>query len=1220
MRSSVSVILSSAPPDNTMSFPDYLQTAADHATLLILVRQVGQQLKQKTFNRFFETIQRIREIKVTDHQGNLRILHFRYKRSYPVENNEWGDFQTHRRVLGLLSLGKFTSKEELRELLQQHEAIKLRYASSLYDSRCVMFGDGTGLIRNGEEAESEFKSAKINYPSVDCCDSLLADVTEFLSSLFWVLESKRVSSQGHEKVAASEKLAALASGSNPVNSSQLICAPFERKDFAGIDIESRSNKKRCLGRAKKQQADLCLQAGLPFDAMVQYNAAAELLRGANDWLWLGGALEGMGAAAGMLHYPSLGRFPSPGLHRNSSFSIGDQGVPKPLIISQTRDPVSTQLSGNVPTPSEIIELYREAITQYGKYRHAGIIETEASLKAVQILVLQDKPIIAAEFLQNVVFINLQLPEEEKFTAFICHPTFQNSWSEAVTAHVLFLMESTVQVPRSRLEFFVQVQRFVTLAGLYEEIGFIRKASFYRRVAAMRCVSPQNTNPSWNDCYQLLVQCLDGYRLSLDPASSGPQITPSHVNVWTERNFPNCVGWPHLQTKVLEELIGSARRMGNNALAIRHMIFLLHVMVGHSPLKELQDHAMQLAALTRIDAGELSGILPVPLALDSGVIIPPVHLTNLPFVRMFDMTPPTATALVEKSSKMRKKAKQLGKYIGSDEDEFSASPFIVSNLRMVGSAQKKRNREASETEFFWVVDEICCVTMDFENPLPMDLHVHKLVGLMFGSTPDFGLLTEGVQFEAETVDLVMSPLSDVSLCLRGVPRCAGKLRILGYTLTTLGVTSNCKLRNMANIGGVERPFLEVDIVPELPMLEVTAFQGTHQGDDISCYPESLESHSPLARSLKINMFAGEKQEVKLKLRNVSKIPVEAVNSALETVGNPANAASHKKFISWDEEKVLEQRLPIDPDGCLEVVLSLDSNAFNFIGPPILGDTMSSISLTSEPGSAPSSLAIPSWLMNFPKPRNLDGGTFSDPLLNPGNRSLVSQRYKSTSSLKSEECSHLQGRSKVISVVLQMDYSGGRGFTEGYCRKWSMAVSLHILPSVCVTAWDILPGGTSESCYLVLDVQNATNQEMELTYKAPNEKKIAIEPLDSCRFPIPVSRCALNKTGSKELKSPEEEEAAVAKLIGDHLTSTVELSWVLPYSDIRGQGNLRGITLTPSMISLVQMPPVTWREFFFSFLSKTRIFSSWPLKEVFSLKLCIASPELSGDVMPVCESHG
>ena len=29
------------------------------------------------------------------------------------------------------------------------------------------------------------------------------------------------------------------------------------------------------------------------------------------------------------------------------------------------------------------------------------------------LVVQDKPIIAAEFLQNVVFINLHLPEEEK---------------------------------------------------------------------------------------------------------------------------------------------------------------------------------------------------------------------------------------------------------------------------------------------------------------------------------------------------------------------------------------------------------------------------------------------------------------------------------------------------------------------------------------------------------------------------------------------------------------------------------------------------------------------------------------------------------------------------------------------------------------------------------------------------------------------------------------
>ena len=180
--------------------------------------------------------------------------------------------------------------------------MEVLYASSLYDSRCLIFGVGQdGIIqgtgdevldaRKSEENGCAFKSTRLFYPSPENCDSLVADVTEFISSLFWVLESKRVSLiRGHEKAAAAEKLSALSSGSATLNSagSPLICAPFERKDLIGIDLDSRSNKKRCAGRARKQQGDLCLQAGLPFDAIVHYIAAAELLRSANDWLWLGG--------------------------------------------------------------------------------------------------------------------------------------------------------------------------------------------------------------------------------------------------------------------------------------------------------------------------------------------------------------------------------------------------------------------------------------------------------------------------------------------------------------------------------------------------------------------------------------------------------------------------------------------------------------------------------------------------------------------------------------------------------------------------------------------------------------------------------------------------------------------------------------------------------------------------------------------------------------------
>ena len=39
-------------------------------------------------------------------------------------------------------------------------------------------------------------------------------------------------------------------------------------------------------------------------------------------------------------------------------------------------------------PDELLEKYHEAVVHYSKYRNAGVIETEASIKAVQVLAEQ----------------------------------------------------------------------------------------------------------------------------------------------------------------------------------------------------------------------------------------------------------------------------------------------------------------------------------------------------------------------------------------------------------------------------------------------------------------------------------------------------------------------------------------------------------------------------------------------------------------------------------------------------------------------------------------------------------------------------------------------------------------------------------------------------------------------------------------------------------------
>lgn len=63
------------------------------------------------------------------------------------------------------------------------------------------------------------------------------------------------------------------------------------------------------------------------------------------------------------------------------------------------------------------------------------------------------------------------------------------------------------------------------------------------------------------------------------------------------------------------------------LFTRHMTFLLHTLLGHLSPIDQQKICDQLEMLT----GKCEGA-PVPLALDNGLVIPPVNLLNLPRVK------------------------------------------------------------------------------------------------------------------------------------------------------------------------------------------------------------------------------------------------------------------------------------------------------------------------------------------------------------------------------------------------------------------------------------------------------------------------------------------------------------------------------------------------------------------------------------------------------------
>lgn len=529
-----------------MSVPDYLQCAEDHQTVLVLVQPLGA-IPEDDFFRIYKRVASICQVSVGDNQRSLSV---RYRHHYAPENGEWGDFQTHRRAVGLVAVagGEWTLTAE------RFRAMKERLGPALYDSRLLAFG-----LSGSTTAELQRPDVAV-FPGYESCTGLEKTVEEFIQSIFIVLESKRLD-RATDK--SGDKI-------------PLLCIPFEKKDFVGLDTDSRHYKKRCQGRMRKHVGDLCLQAGMLQDALVHYHMAVELLRSVNDFLWLGAALEGLCSASVIIHYPE-GTAGKSGPRRPIVSSAPDSGKRHRPGALTSGSAISADTSSeigrakNCLSPEDIVEKYKEAISYYGKYKYAGVIELEACVKAVRVLAIQKRAMEASEFLQNAVYINLgQLSEEEK------------------------------------------IQRYSVLSELYELIGFHRKSAFFKRVAAMQCVAPTIPEPGWKACYRLLLETLPGYSLSLNPKD---------FNKGTHR------GWAAVQMRLLHELVYASRRMGNPGLSVRHLSFLLQTMLDFLSDQEKKEVTQSLENYTSKCPGGMNVI-----ELQDGLKLPPVPLTKLPSVK------------------------------------------------------------------------------------------------------------------------------------------------------------------------------------------------------------------------------------------------------------------------------------------------------------------------------------------------------------------------------------------------------------------------------------------------------------------------------------------------------------------------------------------------------------------------------------------------------------
>ncbi|XP_024113727.1 trafficking protein particle complex subunit 9 isoform X2 [Oryzias melastigma] len=772
-----------------MSVPDYMQCAEDHQTVLVVVQPVGI-VPEDQFFKIYKRIASVRQLSIRDSQ---RLLFIRYRHHYLPENNEWGDFQTHRKVVGLIAITTCSSSRDWPQTADRFHSQKDVYTSTLYDSRLLVFG------LQGEVAEQS-RTDMVFYPSFEECSDVERRVEDFVESIFIVLESKRLD-RATDK--SGDKIS-------------LLCVPFEKKDFVGLDTDSRHYKKRCQGRMRKHVGDLCLQAGMLQDALVHYHMAVELLRAVNDFLWLGGALEGLCSASVIFHYPggTAGKAAGSKPSVSQPADAGKRHRPGALTASGISADTSAEIgrAKNCLSPEDIIEKYKEAISYYGKYKNAGVIELEACVKAVRVLAIQKRAREASEFLQNAVYINLgQLSEEEK------------------------------------------IQRYSILSELYELIGFHRKSAFFKRVAAMQCVAPTIPEPGWRACYKLLLETLPGYSLSLDPKD---------FTKGTHR------GWAAVQMRLLHELVYASRRMGNPALSVRHLSFLLQTMLDFLSDQEKKEVTQSLENYTSKCPGGMEVI-----TLPDGLTLPPVPFTKLPIVR--------SVKLLNLPISL-----QPHKVKGLLEGNLSnASPFIYSPILM----QSRGEERCKKIDFQWVQGDVCEVQLMVYNPMPYELRVENM-----------GLLTSGVEFESLPAALFLPAESGLyPVTLVGVPRTAGNITVNGYHTSVFGVSSDCLLEDLAN---VKSSGCLVEVIPSLPRLQLS-----------TSLPRSTHSSQPMSKeelpsSVSVQLFNGESQQLTITLENIGSIDIETLE--LTSKINSSKEKVFGEFLSWDLEEAVCQ-LPLKP---------------------------------------------------------------------------------------------------------------------------------------------------------------------------------------------------------------------------------------------------------------------------------------------------------------------
>ncbi|XP_015791675.2 protein brunelleschi [Tetranychus urticae] len=681
-------------------------------------------------------------------------------------------------------------------------------------------------------------------------------------------------------------------------------------------------------------------------------------------------------------------------------------------------------------------------------------------------------------------------------------------------------------------------------------GSHRQAAFYRRCSALEAARESD----WEKCYYLLIESLSGYGLTLDPIEYEKRIS--------ERRM----GWAGIHVQVLSDLVRSATEMGCEQLAIRHLSFLLQCFCEILTRQEKSDFARELESLGS-KCGEGA---PVNLTLDNGFTIPSVNLTKFPMVSSLKIQ-----NLFASLRPVKLKPKSMDNLIPTS----ASSPFIFTPIQMSRPSSRRRSLTSpavQNMDFKWIQGETCQITLQVSNYLPVELQVNHIA-----------LLTDGVAFQTYPTSLTLPAESGpFPIQLTGTPLNSGKLDILGYSTHVLGVKSDCRWPHLPNSSRLKLPAkYVVEVIPPLPLIDISA-PDLPKSDT---FTSLTTDNNAIMSNVSLTIYAGQTKTCSIKVTNNSPnndvieiISVKMISKLVKDI--------ETNLVTWNDND-LNNCLPLPAQSSFDFDIKVYGIS-DFLSPSTK-KRASSFKVKSASVSGTSS-PVPN-IANITNTNSLTGSPHHHPSSNTAGDSGSSKRSHILGSALANFLSELQVGSsnsnikrkydlvnsinleeyqpRVIEVILEFEYSGGGGLASGYCRRSAIAINIEIIPSVLITKWDVLPAEMPSHCYLVFDVLNATNYEMELNYS--ENKSILIEPRETCRIPVPVERVPLmNEESSLNKVKNSKNGISLLERCKHHLVNQVNLNWSLLTTDITGVAFMSEIPWTGDLLDHIIMSSVQW----------------------------------------------